>query len=53
MKNINDNKHILGSKFRVNTICLPFNETPNETYMSYGVTVVGWGHTEVQGDRSK
>ena len=36
---------ILGKEFKANTICLPFDEKPNEKYLDMDVTVAGWGHT--------
>ena len=38
---------ILGKDFKANTICLPFEEKPNEKYLDMDVTVAGWGYTKV------
>ena len=38
---------ISGKKFQANTICLPFDEKPNEKYLGDDVTVAGWGYTKV------
>jgi len=32
-----------GKEFQANTICLPFDEKPNEKYLGEFVTVAGWG----------
>ena len=37
---------ISGKAFQANTICLPFDEKPNEKYLGDDVTVAGWGYTE-------
>ena len=34
---------ISGKEFQANTICLPFDEKPNEKYLGAYVTVAGWG----------
>ena len=34
-----------GKEFQANTICLPFDEKPNEKYLGDPVTVAGWGWT--------
>ena len=34
---------ISGKEFQANTICLPFDEKPNEKYHGADVTVAGWG----------
>ena len=34
---------ISGKEFQANTICLPFDEKPNEKYLGEFVTVAGWG----------
>ena len=31
---------------KLNTICLPLDWTPSETYEKWGATVAGWGLTE-------
>ena len=36
---------ILG-RIRINTICLPFNSDPNETWETYDTVTAGWGYTE-------
>ena len=41
-----------GNAFKANTVCLPFDERPRETYQDMDVTVVGWGTTEVLGNRN-
>ena len=41
---------ILGKKFQAKTICLPFNEKPNEKYLDMDVTIAGWGFTKVEKD---
>ena len=41
---------ILGKKFKANTICLPFDEKPNEKYLDIDVTIAGWGYTKVAED---
>ena len=41
---------ILGKKFKATTICLPFNEKPNEKYLDMDVTIAGWGYTKVEKD---
>ena len=41
---------ILGKKFKATTICLPFNEKPNEKYLDMDVTIAGWGFTKVEKD---
>ena len=43
-------------KFKANTICLPFNEIHGTKlrkngFMDADVTVVGWGYTQVVGNR--
>jgi len=40
LKHAYDNK---GKEFQANTICLPFDEKPNEKYLGAYVTVAGWG----------
>ena len=40
-----------GITFKANTICLPFDEKLKEKYLDIDVTIVGWGYTEVQGNR--
>ena len=37
---------ISGKEFQANTICLPFDEKPNEKYLGDYVTVAGWGYTK-------
>ena len=46
---------ILGKEWgkKANTICLPFDEKPNEKYLDMDVTVAGWGYTRVEGDECK
>ena len=46
---------ILGKEWgrKANTICLPFDEKPNEKYLDMGVTVAGWGYTNVKYDKCK
>ena len=41
---------ILGKKFKATTICLPFNEKPNEKYLDMDVTIAGWGFTKIKKD---
>jgi len=43
LKHAYDNK---GKEFQANTICLPFDEKPNEKYLGVDVTVAGWGYTK-------
>ena len=31
---------------RINTICLPFDEEPQESHETDVVTVAGWGYTQ-------
>ena len=38
--------HALG-RIRINSICLPFHNPPEETWEEYDATVAGWGATEV------
>ena len=37
---------VSGKEFQANTICLPFDEKPNEKYLGDYVTVAGWGYTK-------
>ena len=41
---------LVTGKIKLNTICLPLDEAPEQTYIEYDVTVAGWGYTEVIGD---
>jgi len=47
LKHAYDNK---GKEFKANTICLPFDEKPNEKYLGDPVTVAGWGWTVNRGE---
>ena len=44
---------ILGKEWgrKANTICLPFDEKPNEKYLDMDVTVAGWGYTKADEDQ--
>jgi len=37
---------------KANTICLPFNEKPNEKYLDMNVTIAGWGYAKEEGNQS-
>ena len=37
-------------RIRINTICLPLNSRPDETWEEYDATIAGWGVTEVYKD---
>ena len=47
---INGQYFLVTGKIKLNTICLPLDEAPEQTYIEYDVTVAGWGYTEVIGD---